>query len=189
METIVILIMLLVGLSFLLKLTFMKPAAAVAEAVILAAAAVMMTDVAAMQSKTQIAGWLRSPELMLDVAVILTIDVAVQIAFCFAADSKSRRLSERILRPALLYFPGLLIFPTMFYLLTAMLFSFTGADFSTIGYGLGAVIAVASPTLALGLKALLPDRFSRLELIFYLNCIVAMLGVVATVNGRPQVVV
>ena len=76
----------------------------------------------------------------------------------------------------------------MFYLLTAMLFSFTGADFSTIGYGLGAVIAVASPTLALGLKALLPDRFSRLELIFYLNCIVAMLGVVATVNGRPQVV-
>lgn len=82
METVVILIMFMVSLSFVLKLTFMRPWQMIAEAVILAFATISTTDIAISQSKIQISEWLQTPDLMLDLSVILTLDVALQIAFC-----------------------------------------------------------------------------------------------------------
>ena len=69
-----------------------------------------------------------------------------------------------------------------------MIFSFTGTEFYTVGYGLGVGLMILLPLLSMMMKSLLPDRDSRLELIFYLNCIIGMLGIVATVNGRTATV-
>ena len=185
METVVILIMLLVGLSFLLKLTFMKPWQMAVEAALVAAAVIWSVDLAVDQSKTQIEGWLGSPELMLDLAVILTVDVALQISFCItAAAARSDRAAVRILRSVLLFLPGLLIFPVAFFLLVRIIFASTGVDFDSVGYMLAGALFVAVPLLSGGLRLLLPERELRLELIFFLNCLTGLLGVIATVNGR-----
>lgn len=185
METVVILIMLLVGLSFLLKLTLMPVWLRFVECAILAIAAVLATDLAISQSKARIEEWLASPELMLDTAVLLTIDVAMQISFCIiSVAGPGRQLKERVLRALLLAVPGLMVFPVVFACLVELVFSFTGTDFYLMGYGFGAFLLLAVPLLGSGMRFLLPDSSQRLELIFYLNCIIGALGVVATVNGR-----
>ncbi len=184
METVIILIMFMVGLSFVLKLTFMRPWQMLAEVVILALATVSTTDIAISQSKIQISEWLQTPDLMLDLAVLLTLDVALQIAFCLCMISDPIKLKGRIVKNILLFIPGLLIFPVSFYLLVQIIFSNAGMDFNNLSYSLGVAITVLIPLLVYGTRYLLPEKSERLELIFYINCIVGLLGIIATVNGR-----
>lgn len=184
METVVILIMFMVGLSFVLKLTFMRPWQMLAEAIILAFVTISTTDIAISQSKIQISEWLQTPDLMLYLAVILTIDVTLQIAFCLFMINKPDKLKGRIIKSLLLYIPGLLIFPVSFYLLVQIIFSNAGMDFDNLGYCLGIAIVIMIPLLAYGVRYLLPEKSERLELIFYINCIIGLLGIIATVNGR-----
>ena len=83
MQTVVIIIMLLTVVSFLVKLSFHRPAGIAVLTLVCALFTGLGYDYAASQSKAQIADWLMQPELMLDISVILTVDVAMQIAFCF----------------------------------------------------------------------------------------------------------
>ncbi|MDE6238150.1 MAG: hypothetical protein K2M45_09855 [Muribaculaceae bacterium] len=184
METVIILIMFMVGLSFMLKLTFMRPWQMIAEVVVLALATVATTDIAISQSKIQISEWLQTPDLMLDLAVLLTLDVALQIAFCLCMINNPVKLKERIVKDLLLFIPGLLIFPVSFYLLVQIIFSNAGIDFNNLSYCLGVAMTVLIPLLAYSTKYLLPENSERLELIFYINCIVGLLGIIATVNGQ-----
>lgn len=188
METIIILIMLLVSLSFMLKLTFMRTWIVFVQCCILALTAASSFDIAISQSKTQIHEWLDSPELMLDVAVILTIDVALQIAFCIHMVSKAKSKKELILKNILMIIPGLLIFPVVFAALVQITFILTGIDFEILEYSCETIIIIVIPAIACAMKWLLPTGTQRLELIFYLNCIIAVLGVIATVNGRTAAV-
>ena len=184
METVIILIMFMVGLGFVLKLTFMRPWQMIAEVLILAIATVSTTEIAINQSKLQISEWLQTPDVMLDLAVLLTLDVALQIAFCLCMINNPVKLKDRVLKDLLLYIPGLLIFPVSFYLLVQMIFSNAGIDFNNISYCLGVAITVLIPLLVYGARYLLPEDSERLELIIYINCIVGLLGIIATVNGR-----
>lgn len=184
METVVILIMFMVGLSFVLKLTFMSPWQMLAEVVVLALATVSTTDIAISQSKIQISEWLQTPDLMLDLAVLLTLDVALQIAFCLCMISDPIKLKGRIVKNILLFIPGLLIFPVAFYLLVQIIFSNAGMDFNNLSYSLGVAITVLIPLLVYGARYLLPEDSERFEVIFYINCIIGLLGIIATVNGR-----
>ena len=179
MELVVVIIMSLVGLSFVLRLTSLPLAIKLVMAVLLALVPFLGYDLASEQSKTQIADWLNTPALMLDVSVWLTVDVALQIASCFLPDNTR---AGRMLK----FFPGILIFPTVFSLLTYLLFLLPGIEFSTIGYGLGFALTVAVPLLAWMVKYILPEDELRIELIFLINIIVAALGVVATVNGTTK---
>ena len=199
METAIIFIMLLVGISFVLKLTFMRPWQMVVEAVVLAVAAVVSTNLATSQSKTLIQEWLQTPDLMLDLSVILTVDVALQLAFCILSVGSASNSStnaycnansyrQRLLQYGLLFLPGLLIFPVVFECLVQLIFAFPGTDFNIISGCLAAGLIILLPVAAAGTKLLLPEPPMRLELIFYLNCIIALLGVVASVNGRTAAV-
>lgn len=199
METAIILIMLLVGISFVLKLTFMRPWQMVVEAVVLAVATVVSTNLATSQSKTLIQEWLQTPDLMLDLSVILTVDVALQLAFCIlsvrsasnsstSAYCNANSYRQRLLQYGLLFLPGLLIFPVVFECLVQLIFAFPGTDFNIISGCLAAGLIILLPAAAAGTKLLLPEPPIRLELIFYLNCIITLLGVVASVNGRTAAV-
>ena len=176
--------MFMVGLSFVLKLTFMSPWQMLAEVVVLALATVSTTDIAISQSKIQISEWLQTPDLMLDLAVLLTLDVALQIAFCLCMISDPIKLKGRIVKNILLFIPGLLIFPVAFYLLVQIIFSNAGMDFNNLSYSLGVAITVLIPLLVYGARYLLPEDSERFEVIFYINCIIGLLGIIATVNGR-----
>lgn len=191
MEIIVGIIMLLVILSFIMKLSY-HGITGIAVLSLLAALSVGFSwEYASMQSKTQIADWLQQPALMLDMSVFLTFDVLCQVAFCVLMAKRLSgsplRRSERVLSLLLMWLPGILIFPVLFAILVSLIFSMPGTDFSLIGWGFALAVLVIAPLLAMGLRLLLPEKDLRLELFFLINLLMAALGVVATVNGRTAV--
>ena len=144
METVVLIIMLMVSLSFVLKLTWHSPVGAAVTAALAALFVFFAQDAATAQSKTRIADVLADPALMLDISVVLTVDVAFQLLFCFL---KARSLGSPLPRAAkavagvCLWVPGLLIFPVLFALLVEIIFSMPGADFTLVA----ASTAAAAP--------------------------------------------
>lgn len=186
METVVILIMALACLSALLKLSFHGWRGQAALSLAAAAAVCSAADMAASQSRQRIAGWLEQPGLMLDATVWLTLDVGLAIAFCILA-AAPRHGREAMLAKALLWFPGFMLFPSLFALLAWLIFSLPGTDFTLTGCCLGAAVLTGFPLLARVLGWLLPEREIRLELLFLLSLMTAGLGVAAAVNGRTAV--
>ena len=128
---------------------------------------------------------------MLDLAVLLTLEVALQKTFCVVAAHihTAGRVKTSIVRiyRLLRWFPGLLIFPVLFSLLVAAIFSLPGMSFPLVAWSLAAVVAAVIPLGRWALKHLLPEREIRLELLFLANALIAILGVIATVNGRTAV--
>lgn len=143
------------------------------------------------QSKNQIADWLADSALMLDLAVLLTLEVALQMTFCVVAAHihTAGRVKPSVvwLYRLLRWFPGLLIFPVLFSLLVAAIFSLPGMSFPLVAWSLAAVVAAVIPLGRWALKHLLPEREIRLEQLFLANALIAILGVIATVNGRTAV--
>lgn len=191
MEAVVIVIMLLVGFSFMLKLTYMPFYSRLAVGVACAVFIVLSLGIAVNQSKTQISDWLQNPEFMLDMAVLLTVDVFMQLTFCIMAarriSVRRQSRSENLVRQALLWIPGVLIIAVLLVLLVETLFCFPGVDFNTLAWLLAGVMLIIGVVLPLLLKWLIPEKDLRLELIFMINILIAVLGVVATVNGRTAV--
>jgi hypothetical protein len=191
METVVLIIMMMVGFSFVLKLTYHHLFGVIATCAVVAVFVGTTWQFAIEQSQTQISDWLADTNLMLDISVLLTADVVIGMAFCllqaqkFNGDKMSRAVT--VVYHVLKYIPGLLIFPTMFGLLVYAIFALTGADFATVAWSMAAVVFVAAIALCYGMKYLLPETEVRLELSFMVNALIAILGVVATVNGRTAV--
>ena len=119
------------------------------------------------------------------------MEVVLQLAIaCWQHTFKqpARWVVERYwLTVASVLFPGVLIFAVLFSLLVALIFSFPGISFSLLAWVLGAAILILIPAGMWLLKWLLPEKEVRLELLFLCNALVAILGVVATVNGTTAV--
>ena len=191
MYTVVLILMLLIAFNFILKQTFWKFKIVVLSAVVAAVFVSCIWHLAIEQSKTQIADWLSDSQLMLNTSVLLTIEVALHMSYCMLAVHigntgiiKKRTLwTYRILR----WFPGLLIYAVLFNGLVYLIFAFPGTSFSQISYVYAAVILLLIPAGQWLLKWLLPEKDLRLELLFLSNALLAILGIVATVNGRTAV--
>lgn len=191
METVVTLMMLLTVGCFLLKQTFMGVRQILVTAVVVMMFVALMWPFAITQSKTQIASWLSNPQLMLDVAVLLSVDIALEIAFCVTdvdvrtsrKVSRRKRMWFRFLR----HFPGLLVFPVFFAVLVWAIFALPGVDFALVGWSLGVALLFVLPLLAYLLRRLVPEEELRLELLFLCNLLLGGLGVIATVNGTTAV--
>ena len=140
----------------------------------------------------EIAGWLADTDLVRDISVLLNMDVLMATAFCLlAADVEVAGCigrKARLLFAFLRFFPGIMIIPMMFGILVETIFAFPGEDFSLIAWTLGAVFCIAIPLLTYVVKRLLPETFLRLELLFLCNLLIALMGIVATVNGKTTVV-
>lgn len=191
METVVIIIMAMVCFSFILKLTCHSWPGRISLGAVCALFILLTYDTATTQSKAQIADWLSTPELMLDMSVWLTIDVAFQIFYCvLAAKALTMPISrmENILMKLGLWIPGILIFPVLFAILTEMIFTMTGINFATIAWCLALAVAVMLPLLAYATSWLIPEKDIRLEMLFMVSLIIAALGIVATVNGRTAAI-
>lgn len=190
MNTVVLVLMLLTAFNFLLKQTFWKMIAVGVIAAICAMFAGLMWPYAIEQSKTQIANWLANQPLMLDTSVLLSVEVCIQMAYAMLAvhvanDYPVKARTIRMYR-FLRWFPGLLIFPVLFSGLVYLVFAFPGTSFQTIAWSYAAFILVAIPSGRYLLLYLLPEKELRLELFFLTNALVAILGIVATVNGKTS---
>ncbi len=191
METVVLVMMIVVCFNYLLKQTWRKPFYVAFSAVVCALFVGLAWPWAIEQSKNQIANWLADSALMLDLAVLLTLEVALQMTFCVVAAHihTAGRVKPSVVRfyRLLRWFPGLLVFPVLFSLLVAAIFALPGTSFPLVAWLLAAIVAVAIPLGRWVLKHLLPEKEIRLELLFLTNALIALLGIIATVNGRTAV--
>lgn len=191
METVVLVMMTVVCFNYLLKQTWRKPFFVALSAVVCALFVGLAWPWAIEQSKNQIAGWLADSALMLDMAVLLTLEVALQMTFCVVAAHihTAGRVKPSVvwIYRLLRWFPGLLVFPVLFSLLVAAIFALPGVSFPLTAWSLAAVVAAVIPLGRWALKLLLPEKEIRLELLFLTNALIAILGIIATVNGRTAV--
>lgn len=191
METVVVVLMIIVCFNFMVKQTYRKVRSVAVISIIAALFTGLMWPYAIEQSKTQITDWLADTALMLDVSVILTVEVVVQMAFCMLAAHvmTSGRLKKRTiwLYKALRWFPGVLIFPVLFSALVWAIFSFPGRSFSMIAWTMAVIVLIVIPSGSYAVRWLLPEKELRLEIFFLSNALTAVLGIIATVNGRTAV--
>lgn len=191
MESVVLVMMILVCFNYILKQTYRKVYSIVFSAIVCALFVGLMWPYAIEQSKSQISDWLANSALMLDIAVILTLEVAVQMAFCVLSahiqtSGKVKPITIWVYR-VLRWFPGVLIFPVLFSLLVSAIFALPGVSFLLIAWVLAAIVFIVILLAAWGVKWLLPEKEIRLELLFLSNALIAILGVIATVNGQTAV--
>lgn len=191
METVVLVMMILVCFNYALKQTNRKIYSVLFSAAVCALFVGLMWPYAIEQSKSQISDWLADSSLMLDVAVILSLEVVIQMAFCILAahiqtSGKVKPITIGIYR-VLRWFPGVLIFPVLFSILVSAIFALPGVSFSLVAWVLAAIVFISIPLGSWILRWLLPEKEIRLELLFLANALIAILGVIATVNGQTAV--
>ena len=85
------------------------------------------------------------------------------------------------------WLPGILILPVLFFGLTQLIYALPGISFQQVAWGFGLVVIVVIPLCHWFLRWIIPEEDLRLELLFLTNALVAILGVIATVNGRTAV--
>jgi hypothetical protein len=121
---------------------------------------------------------------MQDLAVLITIESAICFAFCFAAlrEMFGKKIKRQI--QLLYWYPGLLIFPVLFYLLTQIIFAMPGTSFTTISYLLAGSVFVGLPALSYLAGYLYPEKELRLEVHFLVSLFVCITGLITTVNGN-----
>lgn len=191
METVVTVMMILVCFNYLLKQTCRRSGFVLCSAVVCTLFLGLIWPCAIEQSKSQVSEWLADSALMLDAAVVLTVEVTIQIAFCIMAEHI--HTSERV-KPSMIWlyrllqwFPGILVFPVLFSLLVAAIFALPGISFPSVAWTTGLLVFAIILPGTWGLKRLLPEREVRLELLFLSNALLLLLGVIATVNGQTAV--
>ena len=85
------------------------------------------------------------------------------------------------------YFPGLLVFPVLFSVLVMTIFLLPGVSFQVVAWVLAVVLLVLMPVFTYGLRWLLAERPIRLELLFLVEVLLGLMGIIGTVNGRTAV--
>ena len=190
MESVVSILMILVCFNFVLKQTLVARTTMFVSVVVLSLFVALVWNVAIEQSKTQISAWLADSALMLDIAVVLSVDVIVQLAYCiFVSRVPQYTLAKRrtrIVGTLLTMFPGVAIFPIVFGILVEAIFTLTGTSFQLIAYGMSAIILLLVPTAVLLLRKFVGEREVRIEMLFLSEVLVAMFGILATVNGNVR---
>ncbi len=183
----VICLMALLLASMLLKMTFCSRRAVAAVVVCTALVTGFSWPLAITRSRMQIADWLSNPDLMADTAVLLFVEVALQIAFCIRHAFPERQEGSRISRwlyLGLKGFPGLLYLVVIFSLQVQLIFMLPGVSFPLVSWSLAAAVSVFIVLGIWAMRRLVPEEELRLELLFLVNAVIAALGVIATVNGR-----
>lgn len=191
MYNLVVILMGLVCFSFILKQTWHKTWSIVLHAGIAALFTGLMYPLAIEQSRSHISEWMSDTGLMLDISVVITLEVIIQMSFCLLSAhllntgrlKKSTVMAYRFLR----WFPSLLILPVLFSILVSAIFSFPGVPFALTAWGLAATVFAASSGIALALRWLLPEKETRLELLFLSNVLIEIIAIVVTVNGKTAV--
>lgn len=183
--------MILVSFNLALKLTLCKPWTIYVVAVVCTLFVLETWQMAAGQSKTQIADWINNRPLMLNTSVVISIEVLIHISYCIMAVhlQNSGMLKKRTIYMyrVLRLYPGILILLVLLHCETVAMFTFTGTDFKVIAYTLSAIVLAGIPALTYLFRRLVPEKDLRLEILFLSNALIAILAVVATTNGSTAV--
>jgi hypothetical protein len=184
MEYIILVLIIFIFINTILKLSYWKWWQRVIFGFICGAFVLLAYPYAISQSKTELAACLNNSKVMQDMAVLITMESILFIAFCFPAMRQLYGRASKRWVILLYWYPGILVFPALFYVLTNMMFSFPGIAFLTIAYILAGGIFVLLPLLSAGINRLLPEKELRLEMQFLISLFVTVTGLISTENGN-----
>lgn len=184
MEIILQVLILFIIINSILKLSFWKWWQTIIFGVICAIFVIWAQKYAIVQSKTQLHDYLSNRQALQDMAVLITVESAICFAFCFAALMNMFGKKKKRWIGFLYWYPSLLLFPVLFYILTQAIFSLSGTNFSTIAYTIAGIALVSIPAASYGIKVFIPEKELRLEVHFLVSLFVAILGLLTTVNGN-----
>lgn len=184
MEVIIQILILFIVVNTALKLSFWKWWQTLIFAAIAAIFILWIQQYAIGQSKLQLQNYLNNKQALQDMAVLITAESAVSLAFCIATLRNMFGKKEKRWVKLLYWYPSLLLFPVLYYLLTQSIFSLPGISFSSITFMFSGAIFIVLPALAYGLKLLIPEKELRLEIYFLVSLFVAILGLLTTVDGN-----
>ena len=144
----------------------------------------LATDFASEQSQVTLQTMLSNPKVLGNITVLLTVETAVCMAYCFTSLRTLFKGKESRWHKVLQWYPNLLIFPALFYVLTQAIFYYTGVSFEHIAFWIGASVVVFIILGSWGLQKLLPEKDLRLELHFLVSLLITLLGLIGTANGQ-----
>lgn len=185
MELVIQILMLFIVVNVILKLSFWKWWQAAFFTVACSIFVIVSCQWAILQSQTQLADYLSNQEVMQNMAVIITLESLFYVAFSFNA-MKTIQTRKRKKRYAnvLHWYPGLLLFPVLFYLLTQAIYAFPGTDFTSISNIFAVAVFVGIPAASYIIKYVCPETELRLEVHFGVSLFVCIIGLITTVNGQ-----
>ncbi len=184
MEQIILILMLFIVINSAFKLSFWKWWQVGIFSLVAAAFAAGMYPYAILQSKTQIADYLQNTGALQDMAILVTLESALCFGFCITYLRGLYGKKEPWWAKLLWWYPGVLIFPVLFYCLAELIFLFVGVPFTVTSYALAAAVLVLLPVLSWLMKYLVPEPDLRLEIHFLISLFICILGLLSTVNGR-----
>ena len=185
MEYIIQLLILFILIGNLLKVSFWQFWQTCLFGLLCAVFIVVTCQWAILQSKTQLSDFLGNAKIMQDAAVLVTVEATLYFVFCFAELRAMFGVKKgKWWKSLFLWYPGLLIFPVLFYLQTQLIFAMPGVNFTVLSYALAASVLVLLPLLSLLLKRLCPEKELRLEVCFLVTLFVCVTGLITTVNGN-----
>lgn len=184
MELVIHILMVFIIINCILKLSFLKLWQTLLFSFLCAVFILWSCRFAVIQSKTQLTDFFNNITIMQNSAVLVTLESGICFAFCFAALRELfGRKKKRWILP-LYWYPGLLVFPVLFYLLTQLIFALPGADFTKTSYWLAGSVFVGLTMLSYLVKKMYPEREFRLEIHFLTSLFVCIIGLITTVNGN-----
>ena len=170
-------------INTILKLSFWNVKYVFIWAIIIGGAVWLMYPYAIEQSQTTINQALNDTKVLGNITILLTIETAICMGFCFTALRQLFLPTRSKWNKILKYYSGLLIFPTLFYILVQSVFIFSGVDFQLIT----SVVSVGVVILFIGgfylINLLVPEKDFRLEIHFLTSLFITILGLISTANG------
>lgn len=184
MELIIQILMLFIFIGCCLRLSFWKLWQTAVFGALCAGFILWSYQYAVLQSKTQLADYLTNGKMMQNMAVLITIESVICISFCFASLRQATGKAKNKYLFLLKGYPGILIFPVLFYILTQLIFNSSGIAFTSISYALAGFVFLALPACSRLLKWLLNEYEFRLEVYFLVSLFICILGLITTVSGE-----
>ena len=92
------------------------------------------------QSKTSLQAYFQNPAIVQDMAVLITIEAIIYILYCFNSLKRIYHSSAGKSKRVLNLYPGLLLFPVLYYVQASLIFSYPGVSFENLSYALAFVV-------------------------------------------------
>lgn len=184
MEFIISILILFILINSILKVSFWKLWQVMLFGLAGGIFIVLTYPYAIRQSRTQLADYLQNTTALKNMAVIITMESTICFAYCVAVLKGWFGQQEKWWVKPLKWYPGLLVFPVLFYLQTELIFHLSGISFPVIAYGFAIAFVFLLPLCCILFRYLLPEKELRLEVHFLVSLFVAFIGLLTTVNGN-----
>lgn len=184
MNIIIDILILFILINTLLKLSFWKFWQVTIVAVLAGGFVFFVYPFAIEQSQLKMHEYLQNTEILSNIAVLVTLESAVCLCFCFTALLEYLNGEKSKWNSVLKWYSGLLIFPVLLYLLTQSFFTFIGVDFEMMTMIFALIAMILLIGLSFGIRKLIPEKDLRLEIHFLVSLFVAVLGLIVTTSGK-----